>query len=215
MIRSGIVGTMWPFDLAAAPVHPAAAPNLEPPENRLRSPLMSKTILTANFVALAFTLVGLAAAADEHHKPAKTGPGFERFKQLEGEWVGMSDKPEHAAGAGVVFKVTSAGSAVQETMLPGTPHEMINMIHPDGDDIVLTHYCAIGNQPEMKAPDKVEGKDVAFQFVRGGNMKSINDSHMHSVTYTFVDKDTLRTKWVNYDDGKPAGTVVFEYKRKK
>jgi hypothetical protein len=51
--------------------------------------------------------------------------------------------------------------------------------------------------------------------VRGGNMKSINDSHMHSVTYTFVDKDNFKTKWVNYEDGKPAGTVVFEYKRKK
>jgi hypothetical protein len=115
----------------------------------------------------------------------------------------------------VVFKVTSAGSAVVETMLPGTPHEMINMIHPDGDDIVLTHYCAMGNQPEMKAPDKVEGKDVPFKFVRGGNMKSTNEPHMHNVTYTFVDKDTLTTKWVNWENGKPAGNMVFEYKRKK
>jgi hypothetical protein len=168
-------------------------------------------------VGVALLAATAAVASDKHHKPATNdSPGFERFKQLAGEWVGVSDKPEHAAGAlGAVFKVTSAGSAVEETMMPGTPYEMINMIHPDGDDIVLTHYCAEGNQPEMKAPDKIEGKDVAFQFVRGGNMKSIKDSHMHSVTYTFVDKDRLRTKWVNYENGKPAGTVVFEYKRKK
>jgi hypothetical protein len=89
------------------------------------------------------------------------------------------------------------------------------MIHPDGDDIVLTHYCAIGNQPEMKASDKIDGKDVAFKFVRGGNMKSTDETHMHNVTYTFVDKDTLRTKWTNYANGKPAGDMVFEYKRKK
>jgi hypothetical protein len=175
--------------------------------------LIRAASLCVGVVVLAATA---AVASDEHHKPAThNSPGFERFKQLEGKWVGMSDKPGHAAGAGVVFKVTSAGSAVEETMLPGTPYEMINMIHPDGDDIVLTHYCAEGNQPQMKAPDKIEGKDVAFQFVRGGNMKSINDSHMHSVTYTFVDKDRLRTKWVNYENGKPAGTVVFEYQRKK
>jgi hypothetical protein len=167
------------------------------------------------FVGVLALSAVVAVASDKHHKPAtNNSPGFERFKQLAGEWVGVSDKPEHAGG-GAVFKVTSAGSAVEETMMPGTPYEMINMIHPDGDDIVLTHYCAEGNQPQMKAPDKIEGKDVAFQFVRGGNMKSINDSYMHSVTYTFVDKDTLRTKWVNYDHGKPAGTVVFEYKRKK
>jgi hypothetical protein len=165
-------------------------------------------------VALAFTAV-TAVTAEDHHKAAKTdSPAFDRFKQLAGEWVGVTDKPGHAGG-GAVFKVTSAGSAVEETMMPGTPYEMINMIHPDGDDIVLTHYCAEGNQPEMKAPSKIEGKDVAFQFVRGGNMKSINDSHMHSVTYTFVDKDTLRTKWINYENGKPAATVVFEYTRKK
>jgi hypothetical protein len=179
---------------------------------------MSKSLLTASFIALAFALVGVATASDKHHKPAaKTSPGFERFKELAGEWVGKSDKPEHGGDGTLhaVFKVTSAGSAVEETMLPGTDHEMINMIHPDGDDIVLTHYCAIGNQPEMKAPDKIEGKDVAFKFVRGGNMKSTDEMHMHSVTYTFVDKDTLKTTWTNYDKGKPAGEMVFELKRKK
>src|SRR5580704_9362574 len=175
---------------------------------------MLKTATTAGFIVLTFAVTTIATAAEDHHKAAKTdSPGFDRFKQLAGEWVSVSDKPEHAGG--VVFKVTSAGSAVEETMLPGTDHEMINMIHPDGDDIVLTHYCALGNQPEMKAPDKIEGKDVAFKFVRGGNMKSTNEMHMHNVTYTFVDKDTLRTKWVHYENGKPAGDVVFEYKRKK
>ncbi len=170
------------------------------------------------FIGVLALTAAAAVAADKHHKVAKAdSPGFERFKELAGEWVGKSDKPEHGAEGElkVVFKVTSAGSAVEETMLPGTDHEMINMIHPDGDDIVLTHYCAIGNQPEMKAPDKIDGKDVVFQFVRGGNMKSTNETHMHNVTYTFVDKDTLKTKWTNYANGKPAGDIVFEYKRKK
>ncbi len=173
---------------------------------------------TSLFVSVLALAAAAAVASDEHHKAAKAdSPGFERFKQLAGEWVGKSDKLEHGAEGGmrIVFKVTSAGSAVEETMGPGTEHEMINMIHPDGDDIVLTHYCAVGNQPEMKAPDKIDGNDVAFKFVRGGNMKSTDEMHMHNVTYTFVDKDTLRTKWVNYDGGKPAGEIVFELKRKK
>jgi hypothetical protein len=177
---------------------------------------MLKTAATG-LILLTFTVTTIAIAGEDHHKPAKTASsGFKRFKQLAGEWVGTSNKSGHAPGApSVVFKVTSAGSVVQETMLPGTPYEMVNMIHPDGNNIVLTHYCAGGNQPEMKAPDKIEGKDVAFQFVRAGNLQSINDSHMHNVTYTFVDNDTLRTKWTNYEDGKPSGDVVFEYKRKK
>jgi hypothetical protein len=172
---------------------------------------------TTNLLVLALLFsAGGALAGEGHHAASASSPGFERFKQLEGEWVGPMGKGGHAgARLRAVFHVTSAGSAVVETMLPGTKHEMINMIHPDGDDIVLTHYCAEGNQPEMKAPGKIEGKDVAFKFVRAGNMKSLNDSHMHSVTYTFVDNDTLRTKWTNYENGKPAGEVVFEMKRKK
>ena len=38
---------------------------------------------------------------------------------------------------------------------------------------------------------------------------------MHEVTYTFVDKDTLKAEWTHYNDGKAAGTVVFELKRTK
>jgi hypothetical protein len=178
---------------------------------------LSMSIRLTSLVAVSLVFAPLVAfAAEGHHAAAPATSGFERFKELAGEWVGKTDKSEHGMGKmRTVFKVTSGGSAVAETMAPGTAHEMINMIHPDGDDIVLTHYCAIGNQPEMKAPGKIEGKDVVFTFSRCGNMKSPNDMHMHAVTYTFVDKDTLRTKWTNYDNGKPAGDMVFEYQRKK
>jgi hypothetical protein len=164
--------------------------------------------------------VAFAAAAPNTFRTAQAGDAssasaFDRFKALQGEWIAKPDKTGNAPKLRCVFKVTSAGSAVEETMLPGTKHEMINMIHPDGDGVVLTHYCAAGNQPEMKAPDKTDGKDVAFQFVRAGNMKSPNESHMHQVTYTFVDNDNLKTTWINYVDGKPAGDMVFEMTRKK
>ena len=46
-------------------------------------------------------------------------------------------------------------------------------------------------------------------------MKSDKDMHMHNVTFTFVDKDTLKTEWTHYMDGKATGTMVFELKRKK
>ncbi len=38
---------------------------------------------------------------------------------------------------------------------------------------------------------------------------------MHEVTFTFVSKDTLRAEWTHFNDGKDAGRVVFELKRKK
>jgi hypothetical protein len=56
---------------------------------------------------------------------------------------------------------------------------------------------------------------VAFDFVSASNLASEKDSHMHSVTYTFVDQDTLRAEWTHYEGGKQAGKAIFEMKRKK
>ena len=138
------------------------------------------------------------------------------FKQLAGEWVGTATPQlKDAKEVHVTYKVTSGGSAVVETLFPGTEHEMVTVIHRDGDDLLLTHYCMLGNQPQMKAPATGDGNKVEFKFVRATNLKSEKDMHMHDVTFTFVDKDTLRTEWTHFKDGKAAGQVVSELKRKK
>ena len=148
--------------------------------------------------------------------PVQAGAGktstFDKFKALAGEWEGKGPGGKDMT---VQYKLTSGGTAVIETITPGTDHEMVTLIHPDGDNLLLTHYCMIGNQPQMKAPAKVEGNTVEFQFVRATNLKSDKDFHMHNVTFTFVDKDTLKTEWTHFADGKAAGTVVFDLKRKK
>ena len=174
------------------------------------------TILASLVLLLA---VAFGYATDE--KKAERGaaaksPGLEKFKQLAGEWVGKETSgKEPGQEVRVIYKVTSAGSAVVETLLPGGEHEMVTVIHPDGDDLALTHYCALGNQPHMKTKGKSDGDKIAFQFASASNLKSEKDMHMHDVTYTFVDADTLKAEWTHYNEGKPAGTVTFEYKRKK
>jgi hypothetical protein len=150
--------------------------------------------------------------AAEGNKPSR----LDLFKQLAGEWVGTTTPQlKDAKEVHVTYKVTSGGSAVVETLFPGTDHEMVTVIHRDGDDLLLTHYCMLGNQPQMKAPATGDGNRVEFKFVRATNLKSDKDMHMHDVTFTFVDKDTLRTEWTHFKDGKAAGQVVSELKRKK
>jgi hypothetical protein len=171
-------------------------------------------MLASSILLLAVALLGYAADEKKTSRPAaEKSPGLEKFKQLAGEWVGKE------AGAGqemrAIYKVTSAGSAVVETLLPDKEHEMVTVIHQDGDDLALTHYCALGNQPHMKTKGKTDGDKIAFKFASASNMKSEKEMHMHEVTYTFVDQDTLKSEWTHYDEGKPAGTVVFELKRKK
>ncbi len=166
---------------------------------------------------LAFAVV--AYAADDRKEPGKGGgktPLLEPFKELAGEWVGKEiSEGKEGQGVHVKYKVTSAGSAVVETLFPDTDHEMVSVIHQDGDSLVLTHYCALGNQPRMKAEGKGGGNKVAFKFASASNLKSDKDMHMHDATFTFVDKDTLKAEWTHYHDGKPGGKAVFELKRKK
>jgi hypothetical protein len=172
-------------------------------------------------VALPFCIVlsALALAANaaedkkEPRKEAAKDVGLERFKQLEGDWVGKAGDDKDGHEVKVNYKVTSAGSAVVETIAPGGEHEMVTVIHQDGDALALTHYCALGNQPHMKANHAGDGKSVAFKFTGASNLKSEKDMHMHNVTYTFVDKDTLKAEWTHYTDGKEGGTVTFELKR--
>jgi hypothetical protein len=174
-------------------------------------------------ITLALLLVpALAAGAlagqqkAEPRKAAGQQSGFEAFKKLAGEWVGKgASGPVQGEEVRISYRVTSGGSAVVETEFPGTDHEMLTLIHPDGNDLLLTHYCHLGNQPQMRAPGKMDGNRIAFKFVRATNMKSDRDMHMHEVTYTFVDDDTLRAEWMLYQDGKPAGPAAFELKRKK
>lgn len=166
--------------------------------------------------ALFLSLALGAFAAKEAKGKAEAHSRFDQFKALAGEWVGTAAMGEQKGGeAHITYKVTSLKSAVVETAFPNTDHEMVTIITRDGDDIALTHYCALGNQPHMKAPDKDTSDAVAFKFVSAGNLKSEKSMHMHNVTYTFVDKDTLKQEWTNYMDGKAAGSATFILKRKK
>ena len=44
--------------------------------------------------------------------------------------------------------------------------DMISMFSVDGDHVLLTHYCAMGNQPRMVAGASPDGKSFTFDFRR-------------------------------------------------
>src|SRR5258705_1752627 len=153
-------------------------------------------VMKCNIVASLLALSACVFVAQA--QPDKKGPGknagLERFAQLAGEWVGKGTHGDIEHEARIVYKVTSGGSAVVETIDPGGPHEMVTVIHADGDALALTHYCMLGNQPHMKAVPKSGDNKVAFEFVKATNLKSDKDMYMRSVTFTFMDRDTLKTE---------------------
>lgn len=183
-------------------------------------------------LALGTLVLGLTvAAAQDKHAPAApqakaAAPAagsaqarLEMLKKLAGEWRGKAAHGQnHVDEMTVTYKVTSAGSTVMETLFAGADHEMITMYTLDGDDLVLTHYCSMGNQPRMKAAPANPNHPDVISFActgHGGNMKSENDPHMHAAELTFVDADHIKAVWTMSVDGKPGDHASFELERKK
>src|SRR5262249_16724647 len=131
-------------------------------------------------------------------------PMLERLKTLAGTW-GMADKDGKPTDQVVsVIKVTAAGSAVHETLFPGQPHEMVSVYYCDGPDLMMTHFCALGNQPRMKADPKSPSNQICFKFAGGSNLDPAKDKHMHEGTVTFIDDDHIQYSGVCLEGGKPA-----------
>jgi hypothetical protein len=139
----------------------------------------------------------------------KPNPLFEDLKKLEGRW--SSEQKDHPAD--VTFKVSSGGSILMETMSMPNHAEMITIYHPDGEDLALTHYCMLGNQPRMRASKEQKPGQIKFAADGGTNMKP-DDKHMHSMTITFVDADHIREDWTMFDGGKEQAVVSINLSRK-
>ncbi len=141
---------------------------------------------------------------------------FERLKELAGEWQSITPKDESQKNRTVArYRVTAAGSAVQETLFPGEDKEMVTIYHRDGDQVLLTHYCCCGNQPRMRTTSCDSKNELYFEFAGGNNLDPAKDMHMHSYRVRFVDRDHIRGEWEYYQRGQSAGKHTFELARKQ
>jgi hypothetical protein len=138
----------------------------------------------------------LAAAPLVAAPPPAAGPAaLERLKTLAGEWIAAEDGEMAKKGDLVArYAVTAAGSAVVETVFPGSHHEMVTVYHADGPDLVLTHYCMERNQPRMRAKSPT-GARLDFAFDGGTNIDVTRDRHMNRAWIELVGADEIRSEW--------------------
>lgn len=169
---------------------------------------MARRFLLCGLVVLAAVVVGRAEdkarPAEKAAPAADTHAGFEKLKKLAGTWVAADKDGKPTDQVVSVIKLTAGGSAVQETLFPGQPQEMVSVYHLDKGDLVMTHYCMLGNQPRMKADPKSPANQIQFRFAGGTNLDPAKDMHMHEGTLTFVDDDHIEFSGVAWDGGKPA-----------
>ncbi|RNC80661.1 MAG: hypothetical protein ED559_02320 [Phycisphaera sp.] len=179
--------------------------------------------MTRTNLAVAFTFPMLLAAGCQTagtdsggvnvaNTPDETqATAMDTMSQLEGEWQLVGEDGE--LGPGSTFKVTSAGSIVREIMFEGFGHEMTNVYHMDGDQIVCTHYCAVGNQPRMVAAAD-GGNSFDFQVDYVSNLLPTHDHYMGGLKLVLVDDNTLEQHWTTFNkEGEVAGEMTFVMKK--
>src|SRR5438105_8923028 len=126
---------------------------------------MMRRMLTAGLMLIALTAGG--RGDDAPAKTAPTHPGLERMKKLAGTWVEADKDGKPTDKVVSEVKVTAGGSAVLETFFPGQPMEMISVYHLDKNDLVMTHYCVLGNQPRVKADPNSPPNQIKWVFTGG------------------------------------------------
>jgi hypothetical protein len=137
---------------------------------------------------------------------ARSAAAFQTLVGLAGSWEGEKST--------VDYRVTAGGSAVEEVIFRGTKHEMVTMYHLDGGRLLLTHYCAAGNQPTMVLLPGSDPAILEFDFLRGTNMQP-TDGHMHQARFDVTSPDTLKTAWTFWEKGTPGHQATFELHRAK
>ncbi len=159
--------------------------------------------------------VGLARAQSPAGEAAPVSKPMERLKALAGEWVSAEDSEMVKKGDLVArYAVTAAGSAVVETVFPGTPHEMVTVYHADGPDVVLTHFCVDHNQPRMRA-SAPQGSRFEFAFDGGTNIDPKRDRHMNSASVEIVGADEIRSVWTELANGQTVFVAKTHLVRKR
>lgn len=157
---------------------------------------------------LAGVAIALAAAAGAQTQ-TKANPAWEKMKSLVGTWDGREgDKPVSAT-----YTLVSNGTSLMESLNGEHDMNMVTMYAPDGDAIVATHYCAMGNQPRMRAAAPGDAKKVDFQFVDATNVHG-DETVMRRLVVTFQDADHLQQAWTARTNGKDQ-TSEFVYTRRK
>ena len=135
---------------------------------------------------------------------------FDKLKTLAGEWEANTDQGKTR----VIYEVISGGNAIVEREITEKMPEMLTVYHLDGNRLLLTHYCAAGNQPRMEARaiDAQTG-ELRFKFLDATNLSNANAGHMHSVTLHLVDNNHLSSQWQFFENGQPKFTETAQYTR--
>ena len=174
-----------------------------------------KTKITSLCTALLLAIALAANASDANETKAKSAsPEFARMKALVGSWTGKADLGQGPIDLTIQYRLLAGGSVLEERCFAGTPNEMVTMYYDQDGKLAMTHYCVFGNRPSMKIKS-ADTKTIRFDFDATCGINPNKESHMHALSITFDDADTITTSCKAIIDGKESPEKPTTLKRVK
>jgi hypothetical protein len=149
---------------------------------------------------LATTVLSLTALTTHPGPAPKSNAGFEKLKTLVGTW--QSTSPDGGTMTSTI-RLVSNGTAIEETFQNSMDNQMVTLYTPDGDRLVMTHYCSSGNQPRMETPAITnDAAKFDFSFIGVTNLSSPDAPHVHHLEIQIADSNHFSEDWTWQQDGK-------------
>jgi hypothetical protein len=140
--------------------------------------------------------------------PGAGSRSFERLKALAGEWHGRTPQ---GRDIGLCYRLTANGSSLVETWDLGAGRESLTIYHMDGDVLVASHFCPLGNQPRL-ALRRASADRLEFEFRDGTNLDPAADAHQHNFWIEFHGPEAM-VRSETYREGAGEETEEVRYGR--
>lgn len=176
----------------------------------MRPDRLIRSVLCAALAALA----GCASSID-----GTTGgnvdaqSAFARIKALAGVYQVQVEGAEGPLT--VSYETVSGGHAVLERLAAGTADEMVSIYFLEERDLVMTHYCGIGNRPHLRLDRRVSTiDDLVFDFDPATTgIEENNDPHIHGARFRFAEAGAVDVEWDFWQQGASDHKKLFPLRR--
>src|SRR4051812_16813872 len=89
---------------------------------------------------------------------------FQGLENLIGTWRIEKAASEREKTFQLMYRLISQSSALVEVYENPAKQTTETIFHHDGKNLIATHYCALGNQPRLKATKVTQNNNLEFIF---------------------------------------------------
>lgn len=155
-----------------------------------------------NAIAFFAICLALACNASSAAEPATGTTAFVRLNGLVGAWQLVSPKSAKNSAFRISYRTISHGSALVETF--GDPNVDVTetIYHMDGQQLMMTHYCAQGNQPRLRLAADSTTQALHFVFLDATNLPDPATSHLIDLRFEFLQDGHVIRREIYRENGK-------------